>query len=307
MPSKRWLQENFLKKELGIVALTLLSVVAASQACSPAKFAKISPSEGLTPPNDTSGDMTGGEIPPSEPDTAICDPFGASSTHASLAGITGSIYQGNENQKSSTEMISNGILRSRNLFMSNIFVPGHDFNSGFNLQNNTALKDTNGQILKTYFALNLNSQLRLASSDAVGEYEFAVLADDGATLSIADSPSAGVLIENDQKQGMKIACANRTVRFTSKSMLVPMNLTYFQGPGYKLGLVLLWRLRSALQSKNVGQSAECLVDANALKDDSYYFSNGVPTDKFNALLEAGWSILKPENFILPPEVVNNCT
>lgn len=69
-------------------------------------------------------------------------------------------------------------------------------------------------------------------SDPEGDYQIALLADDGAVLQASDT-GAGftTLIDNDGTHPTKMACASRTVHM-SRDSRIPIKLDYYQGPRY---------------------------------------------------------------------------
>ena len=143
-----------------------------------------------------------------------------------------------------------------------------------------------------YFALKMTTNIILTDEDEAGEYELALLADDGANVVIKgeDAGSDEVLIANDGDHGTKMGCATRTVRFR-KNVMLPVEITYYQGPLYNIANVLVWR-----KAPEAGKDSSCNKIGNHLFWD--YRIKSEPQPEFLGLQSRGWKILKPGNFVV---------
>lgn len=233
--------------------------------------------------------------------TLICDPFDRSNIVSATAGLKGSIHYLDSTQpqySKSSDVIRNGQRVNADLFLSSVNVQPREFTAGFVSDGGAGIKDSNGQLLVEWFGLNLDSQLKLADGEAPGDYQLAVLSDDGATLKLKNS--SGVfepLIESEGAHSAKLACATKVVEMKSSTRL-PMNLTYFQGPRTHIALMVMWR--------KIPAGTKSLADAECGKEDGndYFFDAGTatraatPKTPYKNLLARGWKPLSTGNFEL---------
>lgn len=275
--------------------ITLLSsfllLSGALSACSPAEFRMYSD---LTDTNNSTGTP--------DPTPAICDPFDPSNIISSTSGLKGSIHylDGASPQYSrSTDVINHGKKVDADLFLNRVFVPTRIFSAGFATEDGQSIKDSNGALLDEWFALNLNSRLQLGPGESAGDYQLAVLSDDGSTLSLQNSQGVfEPLVQNEGTHTTQLACSSKVVSMTSTTRL-PMNLTYFQGPRHHISLIIMWRKVPAGANPNALSDAECGKSGN-----EYFFNVGTATTAATAkkpyqdLLARGWKPLSASNFEL---------
>ncbi|CAN5434923.1 hypothetical protein BH10BDE1_BH10BDE1_05450 [soil metagenome] len=275
--------------------LSLLVSLFSLMACSPAEFKMY---------NDLSksGNNNGlGNVP--TPPT-VCDPFDPSNIVSATSGLKGSIHYLESSQPtvtSSTDLIAQGKKVDADLFLNRLFVPTRLFSTGFASDNGTAIGTSTTKVLVEWFALDLASKLQLGPGDSAGDYQLAVLSDDGSTMSLMNS--VGVfenILENEGAHPTRMQCATQTVRMDTSTKL-PMHLTYFQGPREHISLVLMWRKISPGLSSSVNPlaDAECGQSGN-----DYFFNVGTatapatPKTPYQNLLARGWKPLSANNFEL---------
>ncbi|MGE3973626.1 MAG: hypothetical protein AB7F59_03775 [Bdellovibrionales bacterium] len=244
--------------------------------------------------------------PPVEP--VVCDPFSNDELVYRQNGLTGKFYYLTDDMpryNRSSDYINHGVLVDRvTLFLSRLFVPTRAFDLGFTTQEGVTLKTNTGDTLYEYFGLQLESTLMLNASDThIGDYQFAILSDDGATLSL--QPDSNVpfqtLIENENDHPTRFQVATQAVHFDRTTRL-PMKLQYYQGPRMHISMVLMWRPWPT-------NPADVMDPLNGYTTNTDFFDStqvpSVPQSKYNELLGRGWKPLDTKNFLLR-EIENPC-
>lgn len=264
--------------------LTLINVSLVISACSPAEFG-------------TTADASSENNPLGIPPVVICDPFEQANIVSAKSGLKGSIHflQATDARvTSSVDLINIGTKLNADLFMNDVFVPTRIFSEGFSTNAGLTLKDENGETLVEWFALNLASKIRLAPGEAAGEYQLALLSDDGSTLSIQNpNGSYAPFIENESTHPTRMACATQTISMVPETR-VPVNLSYFQGPRQHIAMIIMWR-------KVSGSEPSALSDVECGASGNDYFFDPVsrnPKTPYQDLLARGWKPLAPQNFEL---------
>ncbi|HEX4924650.1 MAG TPA: hypothetical protein VFV50_11210, partial [Bdellovibrionales bacterium] len=188
--------------------------------------------------------------------------------------------------------------------LSRLFVPTRPFDRGFTTQSGSTLRTENGDTLYEYFALQLESQLKLGAQDThVGNYQLALLADDGATVHIRSAPGAAaeLLIDNDDVHPTRFKVATQPVYF-DRNTRKPVEIRYFQGPRYHISLIMMWRPWPA----NPAEVADPL-DGYTSNDDFFDSTQNPPAPqaRYQELLNRGWRPLNADNYLLR-EGLNPC-
>ncbi len=243
--------------------------------------------------NSNSISSTGNPVSPGNPGnpvnssvSVICDPFDKKNIVDPKMGVEGRIYSAGNRLNSagcaggvctSRDYIAMGSKINAALFMNRIFVPTRVFTEGFG--DGDKVTDANNNVLFEWFALDLVSKFVLEASDDEGMYQFAVISDDGATLSMNGQDS----IVSEGEHPPALACASQ-VTVMKKTDEVPFRLTYFQGPRQQISLVLLMRKVSAGQS---------LTDCGT-SDGKFADATRLPAP----LAAKGWKVVKPGNLKL---------
>jgi hypothetical protein len=245
---------------------------------------------------------------------AVCNPFGGGEGTGNVEnGILASLTY---LSATSPEVEAGGLLVSsffagapgvqsepNPIVLNQLNVPTVDFSQGFVGADGKTLEDLNGNELIEWFSLHMDAQIKLNPGDQAGNYQFGVLSDDGSILSLAPSGSGPLQdwITNDGEHSNTLGCASSTVAMT-EGQAIPIHLDYFQGPRYKIALILMWRLNPASLS-----DVQCGVN----EGDPYYFTDTasappVPTANYEALLNRGWTPVPAANFYLENGVTNPC-
>lgn len=227
----------------------------------------------------------------------VCDPFAVDPVPTTTYenGIKGQLFyrdKGQDRFYKTTDYFEKTTPSDKTVFLSDVNVPTRIFTDGFTTPTGETLKTNGGEKLVEYFALKMTTNIILTEEDEAGEYELALVSDDGANLIIkgADTGSDEVLIANDGDHGTKMGCAARTVRFR-KNVMLPVEITYYQGPLYNIANVLVWR-----KATEAGKDPSCNKVGNRLYWD--YKNKSEPQPEFTGMQSRGWKVLKPGNFVV---------
>lgn len=231
----------------------------------------------------------------------VCDPLGADQPANIQAGLKAELYYLNSDQprfKSLNDYFSQGVQSSKTLFFTTVNVPTRIFSDGFPSQTGSMITTDTGENLIEYFALRFNATLKLAADDQEGEYEMALLADDGARLLIRDEEgNFQTIVDNDGDHSTKMGCGAKIQMAKSTEKLV--KLEYYQGPRNNIALIPMWRKIDA----NTQPEPLCGVQSNTLYFD---FNNGsTPKQAYLDMLARGWKPIAANNWSLPVEAVFN--
>jgi hypothetical protein len=278
-----------------IKGIGLLISVLATTACGPASFdlvegedaALIQPTYQRTPRTGTTNPDSGNPV--------VCFPTDSQTPSISEKnGLQGDIRYLNDDQpRYSTveDHLAYGTLVSNvDLFLANINVPNRRWSKGFEISSTEVVKRQDGIVLTEYFSLDLSSYLKLADTDPAGQYQFALISDDGATLEIQNSAGATVGSIYNGYGPEKMGCSGNVT--LEKGRYYPTRVTYFQGPREHIALILMWRKVTNSQ-----------MDSMCGKGGMEFFHDSTqtpskPTDNYKALLSAGWKVVDAKNFIL---------
>lgn len=243
--------------------------------------------------------------PAAEPPKVVCDPFSSTQTNTK-PGIKAELFYlppGAEPPNSVFKYFDIGTKLNADLYFSQVNTPTRNFIKGFPTSEGELLQDGNGNALLEYFALKLQSNIKLSDKDQEGYYQFALLADDGATLDLSIDGQNLRIVDNDGTHSTKMGCASKTVKM-SKGMKIPMTLSYYQGPRVRIALMLKWRFiaKTDAQLQNI-MNSKSLNDGECGKEgDNHFFNSDDPTSPETkasvGLTSRGWKTLAPENFEL---------
>lgn len=237
-------------------------------------------------------------------DKTVCDPFGGIPAENLQQGIRASLHylmNGQAPLNRSSDYVTFARKSDQKLFFADINVPTRMFDQGFATQTKDVLKDDNGTKLIEYFGVKFESIIRLNEGDDEGEYELALLSDDGVTLSALsgtkENPILTKIIDNDGDHTTQMGCGNTTVRLTRDNAL-PFVLTYYQGPRYHIANTLLWRKATGAKDQACGQQG----------NDHWFDPNTqAPKKPYTDLLARGWKVVPQSNFYIPKdESYNPC-
>lgn len=244
--------------------------------------------------------------PAVDPSKTVCDPFSNDDNTDAIPGLKGRLEYipgGSTAQVQSVAQFKQASVPvDIQLYFDRLYVPTRAFDQGFVTQDGVTIQNDQGNTLYEYFMLSFESRVKLAPGEAAGQYQFALLSDDGSILELDEGSGFDPVVDNDGVHPTRLACATKTVSLQAGSS-IPMRLDYYQGPRHHIALNVLWRLRGA---------GESLSDpACGLEGNSTFWNSSVvpsaPQAAFNDLLARGWKVLAPENYELSePTSVNPC-
>lgn len=201
-------------------------------------------------------------------------------------------------------VIDRGYTSNTYILMSQVEVPALPFTSGFQLDDGSYLKDTSGKILIEGFALDLKGGLQLAPGMSGGQYEVAIISDDGSLLDVDlnNDGNLQTIIQNDGYHPPKMGCSTQSITLNSSSK-VPIRLRYYQGPRTTIALTLV--MRKLADGQMPGQDPKC----GATDDGTFFwfgssttsqgYAPNFTTSPFGNLLSRGWFVPQKEMFALP--------
>jgi hypothetical protein len=243
------------------------------------------------------------------PGTTVCNPFGGASSEGSDEGLWAQLYYLNDSQprySSVTDYMRYGTRANADLFFGQLDIPTHAWDLGFMTQAGIPLVNPKGEALYEWFALHIESEIRLGRLDRPAKYQFAVLSDDGVIMEINDDQAGFTnLIHNDGIMATDMRCATRTVAMDSEKRL-PMKLDYFQGPRYSVALIVMWR---EIAGDEISDPTLLDDPACGQRGDWLFFDPtqvpSAPTEMWFSMLNRGWKVLNTENYLLPETIRNN--
>jgi hypothetical protein len=239
-------------------------------------------------------------------DKTVCDPFGGNNSNSLEQGIKASLHYRIDSMPrmyKSEDYVTFAKKSDQKLFFADLNVPTRMFTEGFATQTNDVLKDDSNNKLIEYFGVKFETILKLSDTDEEGDYELALLSDDGTTLKVVGgtvaAPTYKTIIANDGDHPTQMGCASELIHM-SKDSAVPLQLTYYQGPRYHIANVLMWRKAAA-----AGKDALCGKQGN-----EYFFNPNAGSAElkpYKDLLARGWKVVAKENFFIPKsEAYNPC-
>jgi hypothetical protein len=195
-----------------------------------------------------------------------------------------------------------GTVLDATLVLSQINLPTIRFNDGFPTADGRVIRVPGGAVLTEYFSLHLEGIIKLPDGATDGNYQFALLADDGAVLQIDDGSGFRTIVNNDgvHKNTFK---TGEYLALDSTSR-IKFKLDYFQGPREHMAITLLWR-----QVADVTDSAQLAETGDGVPQDNEYFFNtattpSTPQAPYTDLLTR-WSVVPATAFVLPSGFTEN--
>lgn len=232
----------------------------------------------------------------------ICDPWGNEVEDPSL-GVTAELFYLQPDQPlyaSAQDYIDNGTSPDNYMFLSGINIPTRQFDLGFPITTGGIVENDQGEALYEYFGLRLSTIIKLRPEDEAGEYEFALLSDDGAIWTITQNGQEVELVENDGNHPTRMGCSVTTINMDHNTEIISQ-IKYYQGPRYHIALVPMWRrIDGNRQSESL-----CGTQGNSKFFD--YQNDSQPQQAYLDLLARGWKTLEAGNFGLPlTSIFNPC-
>ena len=141
------------------------------------------------------------------------------------------------------------------IYLSEVNIPTRSFLQGFTNSNGALLQDDKGQTLVEYFALKMESILKLGPNDSAGYYELATVSDDGTVLQIKENNTWNTIVSNDGAHSTRMGCMNRSI-YLDQDSRVPIRIFYNQGPREMIANVLIWNYRGKDPMTSQGARAD---------------------------------------------------
>lgn len=253
--------------------------------------------------------------PLTPPERTICDPFSTNSPAARDRGVVANMVwlddsmpprNGQPSIKKVADYFNIGNVVDSTLYFDRVFVPTRKFDMGFFTQDGSLVLNHLGQPMYEYFALHMEGQFQLGPNDVEGDYQVALLADDGAVLKVSDGAGGyRVLVDNDGEHSTKFACPTNTIHM-SKDTKLPFVLEYFQGPRYHISVAVMWRLVPDGTDPAIPiADTQCGQQGNSMYWD-YNVTPSQAKQPFYELLARGWKVLENENYHFPAQATNPC-
>ena len=268
---------------------------------------------------------------PSPSPTAICDPFGGGHPGTGQNGLVAELTYRTDYKNGVDYPVVADFLPGPSappqlvevpnpVFLSRLNKPTSPWEDGF-LVDGKYVTTAAGDTLVEWFALLMKSRITLGGDfTAEGDYELALLSDDGAVLSLDRLDGTGMadrFIDNDGTHQNRLRC-NRLHMVQGQKY--PIALDYFQGPRNRIAMMFLWRQVNAQTAAEPLCTAAASGDFDYFTDETmgpsaptcagaaYSYRDGktCPTPKFKQLIADGFRILDTVNFILPEDVTNVC-
>lgn len=235
----------------------------------------------------------------------VCDPFGGGGQIPTPRnGLKAQLWYKAANQSrfySAMDYINKTTKSEQTLFFSKVDVPTRIFDKGFPLESGGVVKTDAGDNLIEYFAMQFESNLKLQESDPEGNYELAILSDDGSLLKvnlpgISNQNTWLTLINNDGDTPTRMGCSSNVLNL-KHDVAVPIQLSYYQGPRMHIANRLIWR-----KSDTAGKDAYCNQAGN-----TFFFDDQTSEPKaWKDLEKRGWKVIPTENFVLNENDYNAC-
>ncbi len=220
----------------------------------------------------------------------VCDPF-EDSDPTVLGGLKAKLYTmaNGERPNNLDTFFNSGVMSDKDLYFSQVNVPTRVFSLGFPTETGEMIQADDGSDLVEWFALRMDSVLKLGPDDEEGDYELALLADDGARLSIKDSEGNYVLaVDNDGLHPTRMGCGN-VITMTRDTKLT-VQIDYFQGPRWHISVIPMWRKVDA----STAAEPRCGQQGNSLFFD--FNNNSEPKPAYLELLSRGWMPIASDNW-----------
>jgi hypothetical protein len=231
----------------------------------------------------------------------VCDPMGGPGNPGQDSGLIAELFYLDSTQPHYNRVqdyFNFGQASSQDLFFTALDIPTRVFDTGFPSETGNIIKDDLGGDLYEYFAIRFKSTLQLGPDDEEGDYELAILSDDGTVLTLIDAEGQeSVLVDNDGDHPTRMGCGE-TISMTEDTVL-DVRLSYYQGPRYHISLIPLWRK----VDQSTQPEPECGKKGNRRYFD--YDNNSTPQQAYLNMLDRGWKPIGAQNWKLPISAIFN--
>lgn len=230
----------------------------------------------------------------------VCDPFGGGNPELGK-GLKAKLFYLRDDQPRYDKVedyFNYGINSVQTMFFTELNVPTRMFSEGFPTQTGGMVKDDQGNFLFEYFAIRFSTVLKLGPNDTEGDYEFAILSDDGAIMSTRIEGTDTIIVNNDGVHPTRMGCGTVTLNMTKDSEYL-VDFMYYQGPRYHISLIPLWR--------KVGPQNLAETECGKLGNNRFFDPNNgsKPLKPYQDILARGWKPISAVNYNLPISAIFN--
>ena len=230
----------------------------------------------------------------------VCDPMGGGGAGIN-DGLIATLFYLDSSQphyNKVSDYIEYGTQSNKTLFFSELNIPTRRFELGFPSETGDLIKDDLGNDLNEYFAIRFQSVLKLSESDLAGDYELALLSDDGTVMKVVgEDGEYQVVVDNDGNHPTRMGCGE-TISLDATSE-VDVQIDYYQGPRYHISLIPMWRRVDEFTQNET----QCGKRGNSMYFD--FNNNSTPQQAYLDMLTRGWKPIAQENWHLPPSAIFN--
>lgn len=232
----------------------------------------------------------------------VCDPFQSDET-SSLSfenGLKAELYTVEDSSEvgdSVVDYIDRAKKSPFKMFFNRLSFGTQKFVSGFLNEAGGVIHNQLKEIIHEHFAIKLTGSLILHQDQDEGEYEFSMIADDGAVFRIFYEGQWIEVLNGDGSHPTTYSCGITSLSL-KKGTSYPVEILYFQArKNSPIAFVALWR-----QAHPNGKlDPFCGKGRN---DGEQFFDeedHSRPLPAYMSLRARGWKTIKKENFLLPPE------
>lgn len=173
------------------------------------------------------------------------------------------------------------------LYFTEMWVPTRDFTTGFPSMGNRC----------QYFGIDMTTKIQTSTKMPAGSYQFGVISDDGSILSYwaPGATTETILLNQDSVHATRLECAKSAVTLVDGQKL-KFRLRYFQGPGPKMSLVMMYRPWSASNNNSPVACGTKTNDFFGANPQGFGSSHNFPGTIYNQLLDQGWRPVPVDSF-----------
>ncbi len=257
---------------------------------------------------------------------AVCDSSASTCANSWKPTSVANFFNPSPLGTSSSQQPALPILGSSNVWVSNFNFITQYYTTGFTDNSGNALQ-AGGSTMNEYFGLKFNGLIQIPSGvlpagTTNAQYQFALVSDDGATLSINNQ----MIVNGDGTHASKMSCFSTPTGTTptlvtlSTTTAVPFELQYYEGPRCEIALMMLYR--KVPTAGNIADTLCALPQSNTLlftppQNSTCTSGSTIPwtpntnspttaNNNYTTLVADGWAPVPPTWFVLPPNTTNTC-
>jgi len=194
-----------------------------------------------------------------------------------------------------------GTVAPVNLLFSALDVRARNFSEGFSDGTDTGRLMIGNTVLNEWFALDLQTYLKLGVNEAAGFYHLIVISDDGSTVEIKNNEASEFrpLINNDGERGTTVGCPiDGEPLYLTSNTRIPTRIRYYQGPRFRIAFSVFWRRVEGPDPANntLTMNGTDLLQCGDASGASRFTDGARPG--YQNLINAGYKPLAPDNYSL---------